>query len=285
MYTYIYLETNMSQNPLQQYFRQPKIYVGLPSQGAYSKPGTLEGDVSNMPIYGMTGLDEILIKTPDALLTGESTVRVIQSCCPGVKDAWELSSIDLDLLLIAIRIATFGNSMTVEHKCSKCEADNEYDIELGTLIEHYSNCRFSNKVTVGDLVVKIQPVTYRQTNDFSIKNFKIQQLIVQANSIEDNEKRNDVLKEVFKQLGDLQYEVFVATIEAVEVNDMVVTDRNHISEWLNNADKDVFDALKAHSEINRTAWETPSFKTKCTHCETENSVTIDMDFSSFFVGA
>lgn len=275
----------MSQNPLQQYFRQPKIYVGLPSQGAYSKPGTFEGDVTNMPIYGMTGLDEILIKTPDALLTGESTVKVIQSCCPVVKDAWEIPSIDLDLLLIAIRIATFGNSMTIEHKCSKCEADNEYDLELGRLVEHYSNCKFNNKVTIGDLVVKVQPVTYRQTNDFSIRNFKIQQLIVQANSIDDNNARNDVLKEVFKQLGDLQYEVFVATIEAVEVNGMVVSDRNHIIEWLNNADKTVFDALKAHSDTNRKAWETPAFKTKCSSCDTENEVSVDMDFSSFFAVA
>lgn len=275
----------MSNNPLQQYFRQPKIYVGLPSQGAYNKPGTLEGDVSNMPIYGMTGLDEILIKTPDALLTGESTVRVIESCVPNIKDGWEVSSIDLDLLLIAIRIATYGNAMSIEHKCGHCEADNEYNIELGTLVEHYSKCKFENKVTIGDLVVKVQPVTYKQTNDFSIRNFKIQQMIVQANTIEDNEARNDILKEVFKQLGDLQYEIFVATIESVEVNGTVVTNKEHIIEWLNNADKDVFDAMKAHSEVNRAAWETPTFKTHCSSCDAENEVSIDMDFSSFFVNA
>jgi len=70
----------MVQNPLQQYFRQPKIWVGLPSNGVYSESGTFDGDVSNMPIFGMTGMDEIILKTPDALITGESTIKIIQSC-------------------------------------------------------------------------------------------------------------------------------------------------------------------------------------------------------------
>jgi hypothetical protein len=72
----------MNQNPLQQYFRQPKIFINLPSQGIYSKEGSIQGEVNNMPVYGMTGMDEIIVKTPDALLSGESTVKVVQSCCP-----------------------------------------------------------------------------------------------------------------------------------------------------------------------------------------------------------
>ena len=72
----------MSQNPLQQYFRQPKIYVKLPSQGMYSKPGAIAGDINGLPVYGMTGMDEIIMKTPDSLLSGESIAQVIKSCCP-----------------------------------------------------------------------------------------------------------------------------------------------------------------------------------------------------------
>ena len=94
----------MSNNPLKQYFRQPKIFIGLPSKGVYNKENTLDGDISNMPVYGMTGMDEILMKTPDALISGESTVRIIESCCPFIKDAWELSSLDTDLVLTSIRI-------------------------------------------------------------------------------------------------------------------------------------------------------------------------------------
>jgi len=53
----------MTTNPLQQFFRQPKIYVGLPSKGIFNKPNTVSGDINRMPIYGMTGMDEIILKT------------------------------------------------------------------------------------------------------------------------------------------------------------------------------------------------------------------------------
>jgi len=59
----------MATNPLQQYFRQPKIYIKLPSGGVFNKLGSLQGDVTNMPVYGMTGMDEIIMKTPDALMS------------------------------------------------------------------------------------------------------------------------------------------------------------------------------------------------------------------------
>ena len=54
----------MATNPLQKYFRQPKIFIKLPSGGIFSKPGTIQGDITHMPVYGMTGMDEIIIKTP-----------------------------------------------------------------------------------------------------------------------------------------------------------------------------------------------------------------------------
>ena len=40
-------------NPLQKYFRQPKIYVQLPSKGLYYPPGTLAGDYTNVPVFAM----------------------------------------------------------------------------------------------------------------------------------------------------------------------------------------------------------------------------------------
>ena len=42
-------------NPLQKYFRQPAIYVKLPSDGKFYPEGTLEMPVNKeIPIYPMT---------------------------------------------------------------------------------------------------------------------------------------------------------------------------------------------------------------------------------------
>ena len=98
-----------SQNPLSSFYRAPKSYTGLPSQGKYYTDDIVEmPDNGELPIYPMTAKDEMMFKTPDALLNGEATVQVIQSCIPQIKNAWAMPSIDCDAALIAIRMATYG---------------------------------------------------------------------------------------------------------------------------------------------------------------------------------
>ncbi len=98
-----------SSNPLAKHFRQPKLYVNLPSGGMFYPQGSLEPtETGEFPVYAMTAKDELMFKTPDALLNGQSTVSVIQSCIPNIKNAWHIPSIDIDAILVAIRMATYG---------------------------------------------------------------------------------------------------------------------------------------------------------------------------------
>ena len=50
----------------------------------------------------------------DALLNGQSVVDVVQSCVPSIKNAWAVPTIDMDALLVAIRMATFGEKLEVK---------------------------------------------------------------------------------------------------------------------------------------------------------------------------
>ena len=56
-------------NPLVDFYRNPKLYVALPSgAGHYSEDIIEMPDVGELPVYPMTAKDEILTKNPDALL-------------------------------------------------------------------------------------------------------------------------------------------------------------------------------------------------------------------------
>ena len=275
----------MAQNPLQQYFRQPKIFISLPSQGVYSKPGSIDGDVSNLPVYGMTGMDEIIIKTPDALLTGESTVKVIQSCCPSIKDPWGLSALDLDLVLSAIRIATYGKELGLSATCPACEEENDYDVDLTRMIDHFSKCKYDPRVVVGNLVITTQPLTYEQSTKFNVKNFELQQQIGQVDFIEDKEERQKKINELWTQLADVQRVIFAATIESVQTETDTVTERGFIDEWLLNCDKEVINTIRNHIDSNRQAWTMPKYKVSCMECKHEFDLAIDLDQASFFATA
>lgn len=272
----------MANNPLKKYFRQPKVYINLPSKGIYNKPGTLSGDPERMPVFGMTGMDEILMKTPDALLNGEATVKVIESCCPIIQDGWDVCLLDLDAILTAIRIATQGNTMTVAHRCEKCEEYNDYDIELGTVVEHYNKCQYDNKIVLKDLTIKIQPLSYKQWTEFQLKNFQLQRQLKQILDLTDEEQQSKLVAEMYTKLTEIQKEAIFLQIATVDTGDQVVEEREYISEWLTNSDKSIFDAVKDLVEKNRLTWEIPKMVATCDSCGAENHVPVAMDQSNFF---
>jgi hypothetical protein len=275
----------MANNPLQKYFRQPKIFIKLPSNGVYTKPGVITGDPNNMAVYGMTGMDEIIIKTPDALITGESTVKVIESCCPNITNAWEVSNLDLDLILTSIRIATYGNKITISHKCEHCETDNEYELELNVLVDHYNHLAFDNKAVLKDVVVRLQPLTYKQVTEFSQKNFQLRQQLNQANAIENEDDRTKEVSRIYTDFGKLQTEVYSANIEAIEAGNQVVTERPFINEWLENSEKESFDQIRNQIDNNTDATKTPPQRVECDNCHKENVLSIVLDHSTFFATA
>jgi hypothetical protein len=275
----------MAQNPLQQYFRQPRIFISLPSHGIYNAPGTINGDVDRIPVFGMTGMDEILMKTPDALLSGDSTAKVINSCCPAITDPWDLSNLDTDLVLTAIRIATYGNTMTVTKICGECQTENEYDLDLNKLIDHYTTCSYDNKVVLKDLTIKIRPLNYKVSTDFAIRNFQLQQQLSQLDDLKDETERKTLLNELFQKLSTLQNEIFVAGIESVDTGKVVVTEREFIAEWVANCDSSVIDSLKQHIQKNQDTWADVKHNVVCENCGATSAISVDMDQSSFFVRA
>lgn len=128
------MENTQQSNPLAMFMRQPKIYISLPSGGKYWPVGSLEIPNNNqLAVYSMTARDELLLNIPDALMNGQAVVDVIQNCVPSIKNAWEMPSIDVDVILIAIRLATYGEMMTTPVKFG--EVEMEYKVDLRTVMD------------------------------------------------------------------------------------------------------------------------------------------------------
>jgi hypothetical protein len=272
----------MAQNPLQKHFRQPKIFLKLPSSGVFCKPGTIQGDVEKLPIYGMTGMDEIMVKTPDALLNGEATAHVIQSCCPSITDARDISNIDINALLISIRIASYGNSMNLQTTCPKCQAENEFSINLNTCLEHFSQVTFANKIVVDDLVIKIKPLTYAHANKFGIEGFSSQRRLMQIENLTDEEQQKEALSKEFELMKQFQFNTILEQIDSIEADDQVVTEKEFIKEFLQNCDATIISKIKETMSENSTNWSVPGVPVACDACKHDFVLGIDMDQSSFF---
>ena len=168
---------NKNTNPLQKYFRQPKIYLSLPSNGKYYPAGSLEiSETGEYPVFPMTARDEIMIKTPDALLNGEATVAVIKSCIPAIKEPFNMPAMDLDACLIAIRIATYGEKMEVNINVPVTNEEKAFDLDLRVMLDQFTNVDYDSIVQMDDLSIELKPLTYQEFTTTSKATFDEQRI-------------------------------------------------------------------------------------------------------------
>jgi hypothetical protein len=273
----------MPNNPLQAYYRQPKIYLTLPSGGKYYPDGALNGDPSNLPVFGMTAMDEILLKTPDALFSGESVVSVIKSCIPNIVDPWSMPTIDMDAALIAIRIATYGSKLPMTFKCKKCKEDNSIDLDLSSTLEYFINLEYQDYIYIDPLTVHIKPLTYKEVTESQLKQYELRKMLAQSYDNMSEEDRSKHLNSIFAKLSELQSSMFKRAISSVEADDTVVENKEQIQEWIHNSDAVFFETIKKHLEHLAETWKVQPQPTTCAACEAENELNINMDYSSFFV--
>ena len=271
-------------NPLANWFRQPKIYVKLPSNGRFYPDGTLDVSTSEeYPVYSMTAKDELMFKTPDALITGQASVEVIKSCIPAIKDPWLMPGLDVDFALIAIRIATYGDSMEINTKCPSCETENDYDVNLSDWLSMFQNYVYTDTIEVDPLVITIRPYTYQELSRTQIRAIEQQKIfdIVNDETLEDEQKIEQFGKSFIK-LTQFTVDIISDCISKIQTPDGVTSDKALIKEFINNCNKEVFQTLSDHLKTLKEQVDLAAKNLKCTNCDHEYNVPITMDQSNFF---
>jgi hypothetical protein len=274
-------------NPLSQYFRQPSIYIKLPSQGQNYPQGSLTMTQNGeFPVYPMTAIDEITYRTPDALFNGQATVNVIQSCIPNIKDAWAVPSIDLDTILIAIRIASYGHEMEFVTNCPACQDTSERILDLRTMLDALRAPDYAEHITHGDLEIYFRPLSYKNLNDNSQLQFEQQKLlqVIPDSTISEADKMT-ALTNAFKQLTEITVRSLSISITAIKTPQALVSEQPFIEDFLKNCDRDLFNQIRDHVLSLREQSEMQPLKLQCTACNHEYEQALTLDMTSFFAPA
>jgi hypothetical protein len=279
------------ENPLQKHFRQPKIYITLPSGGLYYPENSIDMPESGeLPVMAMTAKDELALKTPDALLSGQATVDLIHSCIPNIKDAWGMPSLDIDACLIAIRIASNGEHMSISATAPNTKESVDYTVDLRQVLDRYTNSRFNDTFTFNDLTCKVRPLTYQEFSRVSMQTFEEQRIFALVNNdkIEEDVKLKQ-FTETFNKIRDITLGMVISSVVSIQVGETVVSDRNHIVEFLENTDKSFFKALQDHIEKQKKEFEVPPMEVRSTEEQIKEGapekfeVPIIFDQANFFV--
>jgi len=276
-----------NQNPLLGYFRKPEVYVTLPSRGKYYAEGSIDMPPTNeIGVFPMTAKDELLFKTPDALLNGSSTAEVVKSCIPAIKDPWAIPSLDMDVLLIAIRIATYGNQMDINTTCPKCGTQTEYGVDLGNLLEQANTWAFVNHNEINGLKFEYQPLSYKEMNVENLRQFeenKIMRIVNDENT--SDEQKTTLFSEAFLKLTAHTVDLICKTICKITLPDgTVVENVAYIKEFIQNTGRDTFSAVQEHLEKQRDENSFKEFELTCENeeCKESYKTPIVFDNSNFF---
>lgn len=275
----------MTTNPLAGYYRSPGVYIKLPSDGKYWEPGSLDLPPNGeIPVLPMSGRDDIALKNADGLMNGSTTVSVIQSCIPSIKNAWAMPMIDIDAIMIAIRQTSYGQNMSFSTKCTKCGEFHDYEIDLSTIRDTIHLPDYTKPLIINDLMITFKPTTYLNNNSTNMEKFAQQQVIKSLqDSKQSEEEKIRLFKEALADMTALTVNNLASFIESIITPDGTkVTDKDFIREFIDNADQHTFNTLKDAITAKNSEYHIDPVKTVCTNCGHEDTRAFQFDPSNFF---
>ena len=273
----------LENNPLKQYFRRPAIYLRLPSGGKGYAPGVVNiPESGEFPVYPMTAIDEITVKTPDALFNGTAVSEIIKSCVPDILDPWSINSVDLDAVLIAVKSATGGNELEVNSVCPKCGEDAKYGVNLVGLLTTLKSGDYDKELPINELIFKFRPLTFKEMNQASLGQFELQRMFVIIEGLESQEEKNKKTKEALTAITNTTMEVLSHTIEYIKTPAAFVKENEFILDFIRNCDKNVYTQIRDHNGMLKQQSEVKPLKVKCVHCENEYEQQFTLNTADFF---
>lgn len=276
-------------------YRTVKTYTQLPSRGAFYDDSVIDTTkLSNeVAVRSMTGGDELLFKNPDALLNGEALRNALISCVDGLKSPEKLLINDVDALVVAMRIATYGEQMDINVDCPSCGNQNTFGLDL-TLIQ--ANMGVVEDSYVVDLSngtsVFVRPYLYEDNLKVALATFEQTKLIrtLDNNNITEEDKLK-AFDKTFKDLVKTNIEMLCNAIMSVHNDEHEIhvehtkETHNDILDFMKNIDKTDNDRIiNKIKEVNQIGI-LKKLQVTCDHCKHEWETPIEFEPVTFLSGS
>lgn len=273
----------MRENPLKKYFRKPEIFIELPSKGRYWPERSLNLPVTGeLPVFSMTAIDELYLLTPDALMNGDALVSMIENCVPNILNGWDIPSIDLETILVAIRIASVGDKLTIESVCPMCSESREYEIDLKSLVLQEDANVWDEKIEIKGLIFRFKPVNFRKNNEYNQKIFEVRKRLQQLPSVENDDDKEKITNQIMNEFNHYELSMLSESILSITAEDQEVFENELILDFIKNCDKKIYSKLKHHIEKLKDSTKFQDVTLYCTDCSHQYVTGISLDYTSFF---
>lgn len=278
-------------NPLSKYTKVEVLYTKLISNNVVKyNEGVLVNDTVECGVCARSARDELMFNNPDALMNGEAVSSVIENCVPNIADARKLFVPDVELLLIAIKLATKETEYHIEVDCPECGHHGAFERNLQVLLDSAELLEKQPELLledVGGLLLKFRPQTWQEYNTFGQNMFQQQkkaQILEKRDDLTDEQKM-EVFSQIFEEMTRLSFDMIVCNIDSVEtVEGNVITEKEFIAEWLGVQPSFILKQIREKADEVNNCGVSHEMDVGCSKCDHEWTIeNLQFDPSNFFV--
>lgn len=271
---------------LEQYYRVPGYNLTLPSRGLYNDYDT--SFTNEIEVYPFTTKDEMYLLNPDSLLNGSALEHVIKSCTPSLKEKpGKVLICDIDAILLAAKYATYGDELSLETKCPKC--DNQIKFSL-SITEMIGGIKYMSEKSIlrteNGLEFRLKPLTLEHATTLQLGELQnsatIQEILDTDVSIE---KRSMLLRPAMGNLVNSVIDSICYGIEGIYIikDDILISDFNDIKNFISNIPSKLSTAIQNKQKEFIEYGIPKETVVECKSCGHSFNNKITLDPASFFV--
>lgn len=284
----------------------PDVRIGLPMMKMPYPDGTFrEGlNLEDIPVGVLRVLEENTYRDPFLLASGKAIPKMIRHICPDVLEPENLTEIDVEAILIAARLASFGPTMKFKHTCQNpqpvgetlCKHENELVIDLQEFILRYAPFErlpeFQLTLPRLNQSVQLKPIRYGSAVRIMLKTMEATR---RADALQDQPLEGALQDEAFvKDYVGMVEHALTTDIESIRDSILYVASRDDkrvhnpefIDQWLRSIPADQIALIRVKAqELSRVLREIGQTKYACGACGYENLVQVQLDPQKLFMPA
>lgn len=247
----------------------PGATFRLPSCGLFYtnnelSPDVIDGEVHVQP---MTAYDELLLKSPDLLFSGQGVTKVFERCIPQIKEPLKLLAKDVDFLMACLQHVTYGSQMEINftHTCENAKK-HDYMINLDSVLR---TAKTIDPTTVDAVYIEKMP----NGTLVAFEPVRFETIVSFLQKMDQNKTRSP----------EEEFEGMLDAICGVIKNVDGVDDRSMIKEWLSKVS--ALYVKRIRNCMERIADWGPDFVVtqKCSDCGEDVEISLPLNPISFFI--
>jgi hypothetical protein len=145
---------------------------------------------------------------------------------------------------------------------------------------------FDTPITRGDLEIQFQPIHYDVQHAINQQQFEQQRKVQMIPGSElPEEQKLAMLAEAIQRITEITIDALKYSVASIRTPSAIVTESEHISEFLTNCDRQLFTEIKDRVVGMRKATELKPLHFTCGECQHEYDQPLTLDMASFFASA